>query len=638
MDNELKIILPESDEVLTCPRCKTANPLGSNFCLNCGTRLQIRSRSNFKWSWIFILLVCVGAAIFYFSRQRSAEVEIRKLPAEVLPVETTQPSPAAAEAPDTKPAAREQKDESVALDTPPKTKIAVGTVVIKDITGKIITEVAAAVVAGGWIALPKQVCMGGADWTLKMGPELEVSIVGGIYSDYDSIGLWRIMEDFRIDGPELSPWSADLQLTWLPLTALNSPEAVEFENPVEIGHFIEGTLSGDFNESGLLLQQNRIVGWTFGNNIEGAFVWNGDEGRFLSPEIRVDDFYRITFANSREEELVRALAMGSEYTDLERLEAFANAFRYAPKLSEKITPAHLQRSSAVDAMKKLAENAFKAGNSREVANIFDAQILTEAADIELLAAAAKATAQNYGFEAAVELTENVVDGLPAISEKDSTHLSSLFSDLYFNWITALFNQGNLQAAWRVYRTAGRRIPDDLNVHLMGVELALAEKNWAEAEDLLAMKEYPASLKDKIQNLQNQISELKAQEGKIVIEFTPGSRQIPVTAVLNRNTYQNFIIDTGASMVTIPTATAQELGLSIDGRNPMRKIFTASGVQYAPEVSLYSITIEGWEVNEIKALVLDIPNQPDLGLLGLNYLQRFRMDMNTEAGVLMLEPR
>jgi clan AA aspartic protease (TIGR02281 family) len=584
------------------------------------------------------VLACVGVGIFYFSRQQSLEVETRKLPAEVLPVESAQPPPAVTEAADTKAVPRKQKDESIALDTSSKAKIPVGTVVIKDITGKVITEAAAAVVGGGWIALPKQVCMGGADWTLKMGPELEVSIVGGIYSDYDSIGLWRIMEDFRIDGPELSPWSADLQLTWLPLTALNSPEAVDFENPNEIGHFIEGTLSGDFNENGLLLQQDRVVGWTFGNNIEGAYVWNGDEGRFLSPEIRVDDFYRITFANSREEEFVRAWAMGTEYTDIERLEAFANAFRYAPKLSKKITPAHLQSSAAVDAMKKLAESAFKAGNSREVSNIFDAQILTEAADIELLTSVVKATAQNYGFEAAVELTENVVDGLPAISGPDSTRLANLFSDLYLNWITVLFNQGNLQAAWRVYRTAGRRVPDDLNVHLTGVELALAENNWAEAEDLLAMKEYPASLKDKIQNLQNQISELKAREGKIVIEFAPGSRQIPVTAVLNRNTYQNFIIDTGASMVTIPRATAQELGLSIDSRNPMRKIFTASGVQYAPEVSLYSITIEGWEVNEIKALVLDIPNQPDLGLLGLNYLQRFRMDMNTDAGVLMLEPR
>ena len=233
-----------------------------------------------------------------------------------MPVETPQPPPAALEAPDTKAAPRKPKDEAIALDSPSKTKIPVGTVVIKDITGKIITEVAAAVVGGGWIALPKQVCVGGADWTLKMGPELEVSIVGGIYSDYDRIGLWRIMEDFKIEGPELSPWSADLQLTWLPLTALSSPEAVEFENPNEIGHFIVGTLSGDFNESGLLLQQDRVVGWTFGNNIEGAFVWNGDEGRYLSPEIRVDDFYRITFANSREEELVRALAMGQFYESI----------------------------------------------------------------------------------------------------------------------------------------------------------------------------------------------------------------------------------------------------------------------------------------------------------------------------------
>ena len=91
------------------------------------------------------------------------------------------------------------------------------------------------------------------------------------------------------------------------------------------------------------------------------------------------------------------------------------------------------------------------------------------------------------------------------------------------------------------------------------------------------------------------------------------------------------------MVTIPSSTAQELGLAVDNRNPVRKVFTAGGVQYAPEVTLQSITIEGWEVNDIKALVLDIPNQPAWGLLGLNYLQRFRMDMNTEAGVLLLEP-
>jgi clan AA aspartic protease (TIGR02281 family) len=634
-NNDLQIVLPESDDVITCPKCKTANPLESNFCLNCGTRLHTPSSINFRWTWIVILLVCFAGALYYF-RHRTPEPEPKKLPAEILPAETPLPRKAIVEAPQKDVLA--QKDEAFALNTPSKTKIPLGTVVIKDITGKIVKEVPVPVVGGGWVALPKQVCLGGAEWILKIEPNLEVSIVGGIYSDYDRIGLWRIMEDFRIDGPELVPWSADMQLTWLPLTSLNSPETVELENPNEQGHFIEGSLSGDFNENGILIQQDRAVGWTFGDNIEGAFVWNGDEGKYLSPEIRVDDFYRITFANSREEEFVRALAMGADYSDLERLEALANAFRFAPKLSVKMTPVHLQTASAVENMKKLTEKALKAGMSREVADIFDAQILTEAADAELLSIVTQATAQSYGFEGAIELAENVADGLSSVSERDLALLTKTLSDLYQNWIAALFNQGNLQAAWRAYRLAGRKLPDDLNLHLMGVQLALAENNWAEAEEILAMKEYPASLKDKIQNLQNQISELKAREGKIVIDFTPGSRQIPVTAVLNRNTSQKFIVDTGASMVTIPSATAQELGLTIDGRNPTRKIYTAGGVQYAPEVDLFSITIEGWEVSGIKALVLDIPNQPDWGLLGLNYLQRFRMDMNTEEGILLLEPR
>jgi len=91
-------------------------------------------------------------------------------------------------------------------------------------------------------------------------------------------------------------------------------------------------------------------------------------------------------------------------------------------------------------------------------------------------------------------------------------------------------------------------------------------------------------------------------------------------------------------VTIPRSTAENLGLAVDDRNPLRKVFTAGGVKYAPEVNLSSITIEGWEVNSIKALVLDLPNQSEWGLLGLNYLHRFRMNINSEKGVMMLEPR
>jgi len=92
------------------------------------------------------------------------------------------------------------------------------------------------------------------------------------------------------------------------------------------------------------------------------------------------------------------------------------------------------------------------------------------------------------------------------------------------------------------------------------------------------------------------------------------------------------------MVTIPFSTARNLGIVISVRNPRRKVYTASGELYAPEVVLDSIMLEGFETYSVKALVMDLPNQPDLGLLGLNYLSRFRMDLNTDEGLLLLAPK
>ena len=92
------------------------------------------------------------------------------------------------------------------------------------------------------------------------------------------------------------------------------------------------------------------------------------------------------------------------------------------------------------------------------------------------------------------------------------------------------------------------------------------------------------------------------------------------------------------MVTIPSDTARELGLVISVRNPRRTIYTAGGVVTAPEVVLPSIAIDDWEVKNVKALVVDLPDELGYGLLGMNYLRRFRMDLNTDEGLLLLEPR
>jgi aspartyl protease family protein len=633
-DPDIEIILPDDDKILVCPRCYTHNPEVSNFCLNCGFSLRKGVSNRAKWIWLFVSIILAVGGMYYFYH-RLSELEPHRSASRSL--RPGPPAPSKEKDIVVGEDAELEKDEEIPQD-PQKIRIPVGQVVVKDITGNVISEVPVPVVGGGWVALPKQVCLGGAEWILKMDPDTELSIVGGIFNDYDKIGLWRVLEDLTIDGPELYPWAAEAPLSWISLTSQDSPEPVELDNPGEQGLFIEGLLPEGFNEFGIIIQQGRVVGWTFGDVIAGAFVWNGDEGKFLIPEIRVDDFYRITFANSREEEFTRALAMGNDYSDLERLEALANSFKFEANLSVKETPNHLQKETVIAGMRPLIAGALKAGSARQVSNIFDAQILIEVADTALLMEVARATAQSYDFEDAIDLTENVIAGLPQLNEQETAELQKFFADLYQNWIVTQFKKGYLEGAWRAYRLGSRKLPDDVNIHLSGVQLALARNDWAEAEKLLAMKDYPPSLDDKVQNLQAQISELKAQDGKIVIQFTPGSRQIPASAILNRSANQKFIVDTGASMVTIPRSTAEDLGLVVDDRNPMRRVFTAGGVKYAPEVSLSSITIDGWEVNDVKALVLDLPNQSEWGLLGLNYLRRFRMDINTDNGILLLEPR
>ncbi|MGD8297346.1 MAG: zinc ribbon domain-containing protein, partial [Desulfobacterales bacterium] len=275
-DQDLEIILPDDETILVCPQCYTNNPEGSNFCLNCGISLRTSSAERKKWMWLLVSVVLFIAAMVYFHqrmfnlRQSKVDPQLASSEAQAPPKEMIK-----AETPPEEPPPPKNEEVSAAFAP---LKIPLGLVVIKDITGKVINEIQVPVVGGGWIALPKEICLGGAEWILKMGTDTEVSIVGGIYNDNDKIGLWRILEDLTIEGPELFSWLATEPLTWLSISSDNSPEPVALEDLREQGNFIEGLLPEDFTEAGVLFQEDRAVGWTFGDLVTGAFVWQGDEG------------------------------------------------------------------------------------------------------------------------------------------------------------------------------------------------------------------------------------------------------------------------------------------------------------------------------------------------------------------------
>jgi clan AA aspartic protease (TIGR02281 family) len=622
-------------KIIDCPQCRIKNPIESDICYNCGASLHEMPAKKASRSWlavvVFVLFV-VGVLYFYY---RSNSTIPPPSKSNLFSKDRVTSTPGQTRLPEKTSVVKADTESEADAD---QINIPVGLLRIRDIAGHLISEITVPVVGGGWVALPTRRGIGGSNWVLQMSSGGRQNIEGGIINDLDQISLWRIREDQILESPELYPWSAGKPLTWLGLRSQDPPEPIEIGAIGRQGNVSKGSMPDGINDSGVFIQDGRVVGWTFGDLIDGAFLWTGDVGRNLKAEIRVDDYYRLTFANSREEEFALALAMGDDYSTLDRLEAFTRAFRFDPKLSASQTPDYLKPEPVISQMRLLLTRAVQEGFGFQGANYFDAEVLAQADDVSLMSDVVVLTVKNFGLEEAVNLTENTIEDMEPKNNREKTQLNELHSGLYQNWLNALLEGGDIQDAWRVYERGGRQLPDDLNIYLFGVKLALAEDDWAAAEKLLAAKDYPPALRDQVRSLQSQISELKGQQGKIIIRFAPGTRQIPVTAAINQVTSQEFIVDTGASMVTIPFSTARNLGIVISVRNPRRKVYTASGELYAPEVVLDSITLEGFETYNVKALVMDLPNQPDLGLLGLNYLRRFRMDLNTEDGMLLLAPK
>lgn len=625
----------DKDKIIDCPQCRIKNPIESDICYNCGASLHeipVKKTSR-PWLPVIVCILFILSALYFYYRSNPSIPP----PSKTQASSTDKPS-------STRPQARiSEKASSVKPVTGSEfdagqISIPTGLLRIKDIAGNVISEITVPVVGGGWVALPTRISLGGSNWVLQMSSGNQLEIEGGLINDLDQISLWRIREDLSIGSPDLYPWSADKPLTWQALSSQDPPEPIEIGAIGRQGNFYKASLPNGINDSGVFVQDDRVVGWSFGDSIDGAFLWTGDEGSNLKAEIRVDDYYRLTFGNSREEEFALALTLGDDYSDLDKLEAFTQAFRFDPKLSVNQTPAYLQPDVIISQLRSLIARAVQNGFAVQVANYFDAEVLTQADDISLMSDVVILTAESYGFEEAVNLTENVIENLEPKNDREKIQLTKLHSSLYQNWLNAMLEGGDIQEAWQVYEHGGQQLPDDLNIHLFGVKLALAENDWAAAEELLSAKDYPPALREQVKSLQSQISELKGQQGKIVIRFVPGTQQILVSASLNQGTSQTFIVDTGASITTIPSSTAADLGITITVRNPRRTVYTAGGVTYAPEVILGSIIVEGFETHNVRALVLDLPNQPDTGLLGMNYLRRFRMDLNTDEGTLLLAPK
>ena len=131
----------------------------------------------------------------------------------------------------------------------------------------------------------------------------------------------------------------------------------------------------------------------------------------------------------------------------------------------------------------------------------------------------------------------------------------------------------------------------------------------------------------------------APPNKASVPFERQGQVVIVEATLNKKTAAKFVVDTGASYTMISSAIAKELDIDTEQNRRTAPFQTANGVIQAPLVSLESINVGGMEIRNLTAAVHDVlADSKVAGLLGLNFLSNFRMDIDTQKGVLHLEKK
>jgi len=606
-----------------CFRCGNSNPGRSTTCPHCGTPMRARRSSA------LFMMSRTGAAASFLIIAAALIVGYLLL---ASGGSETDSSGAIPESAAVDPLA-DRGPEPDSFSTP-----TAGRVIIQDNLGQQVSSQEAAVVSGSWIALPVWACLGGDRWTFYGPHPTSARIENGFWSQSQPVGLWKLSQAVNSEGPELTRWRQGDPLTWKPLSPGGRAQPVRASGTRMEGNFSGFPLSGRLASPGLFMQNGRVVGWTFGGEWDKGFLWQGPDGSKLKSNISVLHFAGVALRDSQESHFKRGLALDPRSAPAERLGTLALGFQYIPALADDNKPPFLRPAFIIRQISDLTRTMLQNGNFHELTEILDEQILVETGDPGLLKSAAQATAKIRGHRMALRFFENVKDPLVRVNPSGRTELDSFHLQLYKSWIQSEIDQSRPYNGWEAFDAGKRAFPDDIELHFLGIELAVAGREWQRAEDLLRERSYPEAFKGRAADLEVIILERKNEEGKITLRYPAGSKLIPIDVLLNKQVMQRFVIDTGATIVSIPSRTVSDLGIQIDDRTPVRLVSTASGYGEAPEVTINLMELKDFRIHGMPALVLDMPGLPDVGLLGQSFLQHFQVEIDSSMGILRLGRR
>lgn len=129
---------------------------------------------------------------------------------------------------------------------------------------------------------------------------------------------------------------------------------------------------------------------------------------------------------------------------------------------------------------------------------------------------------------------------------------------------------------------------------------------------------------------------------ITVPFAGTGSSIPIQIELEgeRGAVEaSYLFDTGASYTTITTAMATELGIPVPDDAPTLEFNTALGRRHSQMVFLPALTVGDVRIEGLLVSICDTcANESTAGLLGLNVMREFFVEMDYQGRTMQLLPR
>ncbi|MCA8941486.1 MAG: TIGR02281 family clan AA aspartic protease [Planctomycetes bacterium] len=198
----------------------------------------------------------------------------------------------------------------------------------------------------------------------------------------------------------------------------------------------------------------------------------------------------------------------------------------------------------------------------------------------------------------------------------------------------LRSEGRLAESGQLLRTGLALFDHDARLHLA---YAHTLASAGDLDSALAHATRAANLDPSLRGALESFQAALSSADAIVIPFDPRTHAIDAAVSVGGQAV-SFVVDTGATMTTIPTAVARGLGLLSDS-NPKVVVNTANGEVTGQTVRVPWIEIGSARIENVQAVVIDLPGTLEgRGLLGMNVLRRFDVEIDSQNGRLTLKRR